>query len=189
MEKEVEALQLHITSIWPNVRSACIYCGKGNNGVDGYLLGSGSRGKPYDRYLQAIEVLNTSEKPILSIDVSSSVDADSGYAGLRNEFVTAPETVTFGAIKPLTQFQGNENQNEHIGILFRLKDYLERIEKLPNAIEKSSATFECGFNIDYIELKFEECKLQYQFDLKKQEESIEQKLIKEQIREEQRAIK
>ena len=66
---------------------------------------------------------------------------------------------------------------------------LERIEKLANNIEKLCATFECGFNLDYIELKFEECKLQYQYMLKKEEEQIEQKLIKEQIREEQRAIK
>ncbi len=66
---------------------------------------------------------------------------------------------------------------------------LERIEKLANNLEKSAATLECGFDIDYIELKFEECKLQYQYILKKQEELAEQKLIKEQIREEQRAIK
>ncbi|MUI53030.1 DUF4041 domain-containing protein [Aliivibrio fischeri] len=66
---------------------------------------------------------------------------------------------------------------------------LERIEKLANTLEKLAATLECGFDIDYIELKFEECKLQYQYTLKKQEEIEEQKLIKEQIREEQRAIK
>ncbi|WP_245579562.1 DUF4041 domain-containing protein [Aliagarivorans taiwanensis] len=66
---------------------------------------------------------------------------------------------------------------------------LERIEKLANSLEKSAATLECGFNIDYVELKFEECTLQYQSALKKQEEVAEQKLIKEQIREEQRAIK
>jgi len=66
---------------------------------------------------------------------------------------------------------------------------LDRIEKLANALEKSAATLECGFDIDYVELKFEECKLQYQYTLKKQEEVAEQKLIKEQIREEQRAIK
>jgi predicted nucleic acid-binding Zn-ribbon protein len=66
---------------------------------------------------------------------------------------------------------------------------LERIEKLANTLEKSAATFEAGFDIDYIELKFDECKLQYQYTLKKQEEITEQKLIKEQIREEQRAIK
>ncbi|WP_076543082.1 DUF4041 domain-containing protein [Shewanella sp. UCD-KL21] len=66
---------------------------------------------------------------------------------------------------------------------------LERIEKLANTLEKSAATLECGFNINYVELKFEECKLQYQYTLKKQEEIAEQNLIKERIREEQRAIK
>ncbi len=50
---------------------------------------------------------------------------------------------------------------------------LERIEKLANTLEKSAATLECGFDIDYIELKFEECKLQYQYTLKKQEEVAE----------------
>ncbi len=66
---------------------------------------------------------------------------------------------------------------------------LERIEKLANTLEKSSATLHCGFNIEYIKLKYEECQLQYQYTLKKQEEQDEQRLIKEQIREEQRAIK
>lgn len=66
---------------------------------------------------------------------------------------------------------------------------LERIEKLANTLEKSVATLHCGFNIDYINLKFRECQLQYQFSLKKRDEQIEQRLIREQIREEQRAIK
>ncbi|MEJ6079715.1 DUF4041 domain-containing protein [Vibrio sp. 1-Bac 57] len=66
---------------------------------------------------------------------------------------------------------------------------IERIEKLANNLEKNSATFECGFNTDYVGLKFEECKLQYQYTLKKQEEITEQKIIREQIKEEQRAIK
>jgi predicted RNase H-like nuclease (RuvC/YqgF family) len=66
---------------------------------------------------------------------------------------------------------------------------LERIEKLANTLEKSAISLHCGFNIAYIELKMEECSLQYQFTLKKQEEQQEQRIIKEQIREEQRAIK
>lgn len=66
---------------------------------------------------------------------------------------------------------------------------LERIEKLANALEKSAATLLCGFNIKYVELKYEECKLQYQSSLKKKEEQEEQRLIREQIREEQKAIK
>lgn len=66
---------------------------------------------------------------------------------------------------------------------------LERIEKLANDLEKSAATLHCGFNRQYVEYKFQECELQYQFKLKKQEEQGEQRLIREQIREEQKAIK
>lgn len=66
---------------------------------------------------------------------------------------------------------------------------LERIEKLANALEKSAASLHCGFNIKYVELKFEECTLQYQFSLKRQEEQEEQRLIREQIREEQKALR
>tara|TARA_R110000744_G_scaffold380141_2_gene499929 strand:- start:55 stop:1479 length:1425 start_codon:yes stop_codon:yes gene_type:complete len=66
---------------------------------------------------------------------------------------------------------------------------LERIEKLANTLEKSVFSLHCGFNIEYVELKMDECRLQYQFTLKKKEEQDEQRLIKEQIREEQRAIK
>lgn len=66
---------------------------------------------------------------------------------------------------------------------------LERIEKLANALEKSAATLHCGFNIKYVELKYEECKFQYQSSIKKKDEQEEQRLIREQIREEQKAIK
>lgn len=66
---------------------------------------------------------------------------------------------------------------------------LQRIEKLANTLEKSAGSLACGFNAKYVELKFEECRLQYQFALKKQEELEEQRAIREQIREEQRAIK
>lgn len=66
---------------------------------------------------------------------------------------------------------------------------LERIEKLASNLEKSAAILRCGFNIEYIKSKYEECKIQYQYTLKKQEEQEEQRLIREQIREEQKAIK
>lgn len=66
---------------------------------------------------------------------------------------------------------------------------LERIEKLANSLEKSAATLHCGFNLKYVEFKYQECQLQYQNSLKKREEQEEQRLIREQIREEQRAIK
>jgi hypothetical protein len=66
---------------------------------------------------------------------------------------------------------------------------LERIEKLANTLEKSVATLHCGFNIAYVEHKYEECTLQYHHTLKKQEEQDEQRQIREQIREEQKAIR
>lgn len=65
---------------------------------------------------------------------------------------------------------------------------LERIDNLATSLEKSAATLFCGFNIEYVKLKYEESKFQYQFKLKKQEEQEEQSLIREQIREEQKAL-
>lgn len=66
---------------------------------------------------------------------------------------------------------------------------LERIEKLANSLEKSAATLHCGFSLEYVELKFEECTQQYQYKLRKQEEQEEQRQIREQMREEQKAIR
>lgn len=56
-------------------------------------------------------------------------------------------------------------------------------------MEKSAASLHCGFNLDYVKLKFEECTLQYQFKLKQQEEQEEKRLLREQMREEQKAIR
>lgn len=66
---------------------------------------------------------------------------------------------------------------------------LEQIEKKAEGLEKSCATLKCGFSINYIKLKFEECKLQYEFKLKHQEELEEQAHIREQMREEVRLQK
>lgn len=61
---------------------------------------------------------------------------------------------------------------------------LERIQKSADDLEKTVMSFKCGFNSSYVNLKYRECKLQYQFKLKQQEEREEQRLIKEQMREE-----
>lgn len=66
---------------------------------------------------------------------------------------------------------------------------LERISKVATDLEKLSMAFQCSFNIDYIELKYRECEMQYHFKLKEQAEKEEQAIIKEQIREEQKAQK
>ncbi|MGI0154420.1 MULTISPECIES: DUF4041 domain-containing protein [Idiomarina] len=64
---------------------------------------------------------------------------------------------------------------------------LSQIEKLANDLEKSVASKRCGFNNDYVELKFQECRIQYEYSLKKKDELEEQRLIREQMREEAKA--
>jgi DNA repair exonuclease SbcCD ATPase subunit len=64
---------------------------------------------------------------------------------------------------------------------------LDQIEKNAERLEKLSVSLLIGFNTDYVRLKYEECKLQYQFKLKQNEEQEEQKAIKEQMREEEKA--
>lgn len=66
---------------------------------------------------------------------------------------------------------------------------LEQIEKKAEALEKSCSTLRCGFNIDYIELKFEECKFQFEHILKKKDEQEAQRMLREQMREEIRVQK
>ncbi len=70
-----------------------------------------------------------------------------------------------------------------------LERTLSRIEKLANDLEKMVASLRCGISLEYVKLKYEECGLQYQFTLKKKEEQEEQRLIREQMREEARAEK
>ena len=64
---------------------------------------------------------------------------------------------------------------------------LERIQKAADDLEKTVISFKCGFNSRYVHLKYKECELQYQFTLKREDEREEQRLIKEQMREESRA--
>ena len=66
---------------------------------------------------------------------------------------------------------------------------LERMDKVASDIEKSAASLQCGFVKEYVELKFKECEIQYQFKLKDEREKEEQAAIKEQMREEQKAIR
>jgi len=66
---------------------------------------------------------------------------------------------------------------------------LERIEKAADSLEKSALSLMCGVSPKYVELKYEECSLFYQFVLKRTEEQEEQRQIREQIREEQKAIR
>lgn len=66
---------------------------------------------------------------------------------------------------------------------------LTQIEKKAEQLERNAATLRCGFSIDYVRLKFKECQLHYEFKLKKQAEQEEQRLIREQMKEEVRVQK
>lgn len=68
-----------------------------------------------------------------------------------------------------------------------LQRTLERIDAIATGLEKSGADLRYGFNTEYVKLKYQECLLQYQFALKKKEEQEEQRAIREQMREEERA--
>lgn len=66
---------------------------------------------------------------------------------------------------------------------------LDQIESKAEQLEKSCASLKCGFSIDYVDLKFKECGLEYEYKLKKQSEQEEQRLIREQMKEEARLQK
>ena len=64
---------------------------------------------------------------------------------------------------------------------------LEKIEKYSNDLEKNAASLKCSISEPFLELKFKECELVYQYKLMKQKEEDEQAEIKERMREEQKA--
>lgn len=66
---------------------------------------------------------------------------------------------------------------------------LQRISSLADSLEKHMADMRYGINNEYVALKMEECKLQYQNMVLKREEAEEQRAIREQIKEEQKARK
>lgn len=62
------------------------------------LLGTGTQGTLREPYLTAIRLMNQSRKPILSIDLPSGMDCDTGLP--LGACVKAQHTVTFVAMKP-----------------------------------------------------------------------------------------
>ena len=61
------------------------------------LLGTGSRGAPREAIAAAIELMTLSQKPIVSIDIPSGVDATTGYASIPS--IRADLTLTLGLPK------------------------------------------------------------------------------------------
>lgn len=62
------------------------------------LLGTGLQGELTDRMAAAIDLMNSSGKPIISVDIPSGVEADTGR--VTRTAVKASQTVTFGLPKP-----------------------------------------------------------------------------------------
>ncbi len=61
------------------------------------LLGTGAKGQPAGAIAAAIQAINTSGRPVVSVDMPSGVDADTGQA--PGACVQAAVTVTFGVPK------------------------------------------------------------------------------------------
>jgi len=64
--------------------------------IDG-LLGTGFKGEVREPYASAIKKINSFDKPVVSIDVPSGLNADTGCSG--GETVNASVTVTMAAVK------------------------------------------------------------------------------------------
>ncbi len=64
------------------------------------LLGSGSRGCPREPYRSVIQAINRAQKPVLSVDVPSGIDVDTGAIADVDAVIQATVTLTFGALKP-----------------------------------------------------------------------------------------
>jgi len=61
------------------------------------LLGTGIKGAVKEPYIGAINIINESVRPVVSVDIPSGVNADTGAVG--GIAVRAKKTVTFGLIK------------------------------------------------------------------------------------------
>ncbi|GJQ61077.1 MAG: chromosome segregation ATPase [Melioribacteraceae bacterium] len=68
-----------------------------------------------------------------------------------------------------------------------INQYAKRIEKVFDAINKMNKSNDIHIQSDYLDLKLEELKLTYEYQLKKHEEKEEQRRIREEMREEEKA--
>jgi ADP-dependent NAD(P)H-hydrate dehydratase / NAD(P)H-hydrate epimerase len=70
---------------------------QGSNVIIDAIFGTGLKSAPSGIYAEAIELINSSSKPVVSVDISSGVDATTGK--IPGVAVKAGITVTFGAAK------------------------------------------------------------------------------------------
>jgi len=77
-------------------RTISTLCGTLDVVVDA-LLGTGLNKPPIGLYAEAIEMLNTLQKPIVAVDIPSGLSADDGH--IPDAYVQATYTVTFALPK------------------------------------------------------------------------------------------
>jgi hydroxyethylthiazole kinase-like uncharacterized protein yjeF len=97
--RELDALRKAGVDVWPvrQLEDAEVI-------VDA-IFGTGLSRAPEGKFAEWIEAVNASGKPVISVDVPSGLDADSGLA--YSPFVDADMTITLGLPKPgLAQFGG-----------------------------------------------------------------------------------
>lgn len=97
--RELEALQKSGVDVWPVLQL------KDAQEVVDAIFGTGLSRAPEGKFAEWIEAINASGKRVISIDVPSGLDADSGLA--YSPFVDPDVTVALGLPKPgLTRFGG-----------------------------------------------------------------------------------
>ena len=69
--------QLHIPVITPDDPNLMSYCNDSSLVIDA-LLGTGSKGAPRSHYAEIIRIIENLDRPIVSIDIPSGVDPDTG---------------------------------------------------------------------------------------------------------------
>ena len=93
------------------------------------LLGSGTVGSPRPAYAQLIEQINATGKPILSVDVPSGLDMDTGAVECSKHIVHAQITLTFGGAKPgLVTGAGREFVGDLLVATLGLDPQLSRLQ-------------------------------------------------------------
>lgn len=89
---EIPVYEMKEEKDWDKLR---LWLGLSNAALDG-LLGTGFKGKLTENYEKAISIVNDAGIPVISIDIASGVNADTGEADTA---VNASVTVTFGLPK------------------------------------------------------------------------------------------
>ena len=139
-----------------------------------------------ERFKEEIKIIREQQKAMIkdgeAITIPESIALTSNSAYAKKVLSGQTKLMLKAFNVECDKLMGMVKQSNYANIL-------ERIDKLASDIEKSAASLQCGFVKEFVELKFKECEIQYQYKLKDEREKEEQAAIKEQMREEQKAIR